>query len=130
MPHRRHAEAFLQRLAEVLPAGYRAVIEDEILWLISPDGGAAGAGADWLTADVLLADEALVGSVQSLHQIQQEIAEETTEPWPPHWGEGSPGFPEPKAELVGDRLYLWFGDKAMPVLAFSPIDLRDVILRD
>ncbi len=130
MPDARHARAFLAQMSQVMPTGYRVFIEGEMLRLVSPDGGGAGSSAYWLTADVLLPDEALQGAVQSLHQIQQEIAEETTEPWPARAGPGSRSFPEPDGEIVLDDLHLWFGDKAAPVLELDLIDLSEVLLRD
>ena len=60
----------------------------------------------------------------------QEIAEETTEPWPAASGPAYGGFPEPDGAIVGDELYLWFGDRTAPVLALEPIDLSEVLLRD
>jgi hypothetical protein len=125
-----HAEAFLAQMSAVMPPGYRLEIDGEILWLTSPDGGIAGSSSYWLIQDVLLEDDALIGAVQSLHQIQQEIAEETTDPWPATSDPEYRGFPEPAGQIVGDRLHLWFGDKAEPVLELQPIDLADVILRD
>ena len=68
----------------------------------------------------------LIGAVQSLHQIQQEIAKETTDPWPATSDPEYRRFPEPAGQIVGDRLYLGFGDKAEPVLEFQSIDLADV----
>ena len=69
-----HAEAFLAQMSAVMPPGYRLEIDGEILWLTSPDGGLAGSSSYWLMQDVLLEDDALIAAVQSLHQIQQEIA--------------------------------------------------------
>jgi hypothetical protein len=40
------------------------MIDDELLLLIGPDGGIAGSSAYWLTADALLEEEAVAGSVQ------------------------------------------------------------------
>lgn len=128
MVSRAHTEAFLTQMDLVMPRGYRLQIDGEILWLISPDGGWAGSSSYWLVEDVL-PEEALAGAVQSLHQIQHEIAEETTEPWPAGSGAEYRGFPEPDGEIVGDRLNLWFGDQAHPVLALQPIDLADLIVR-
>ncbi len=125
-----HARAFLSELARVMPAGYRTVIDGEILWLISPDGGMAGSSSYWLTSDVLTEEEALIGAVQSLHQIQQEIAEETTEPWPARAGADYPGFPEPHGELIGDDLLLWFGNRDAPVLALHLMSLGGVLIRE
>ena len=125
-----HAEAFLAQMSAVMPPGYRLEIDDEILWLTSPDGGLAGSSSYWLIQDALLEDDALTGAVQSLHQIQQEIAEETTDPWPATSGSDYRAFPEPAGQIVGDRLHLWFGDKAEPVLELEPIDLAEIILRD
>jgi hypothetical protein len=129
VPELAHTRAFLKQLAEVMPDGYRVTIDDEILWLIGPDGGRSGSSARWLTTVALLQEEAVAESAQSLSQIQQEIAEGTTEPWPAAPGENYKCFPEPRAELVGNELHLWFGEKGAQVLALKPIDLGEMILR-
>jgi hypothetical protein len=128
VPELPHAQAFLARLSEVMPLGYRAVVDGDLLLLISPDGGRAGSSSYWLTSEALPEDEVLTCAVQSLHQIQQEIAEETTEPWPAPSGSDYKGFPEPDGELVGDQLRLWFGAADAPALALRPIDVSGVIV--
>lgn len=130
VPRPSYAEAFIKQVSAVTPAGYRIELDDECLWVISPDGGMAGSSSYWLTRDVLLDEEALYSAVASLDQIQQEIAEETTEPWPAASGPGYSGFPEPDGAIVGTELRLWFGDRRAPILAFDPIDLSDVLFRD
>lgn len=127
VPDNPHARSFLEQLAEVMPAGYQTTIDGEILWLIKPDSGRAGSSSYWLTSEALGREEAVDCAIQSLHQIQQEIAEDTTEPWPAQTAAGYRGFPEPDGELVGEDLHLWFGDKTEPVLSFRPIDLGSVI---
>jgi hypothetical protein len=64
-----------------------------------------------------------------LDLAQQWIAEETMEPWPARSGTDYSGFPEPDAELDGNTLRMWFGDRASPVLALEPVDVADAILR-
>ena len=59
-----------------------------------------------------------------------DIDDETIEPWPAASGPEYRGFPEPGGQIVGDRLHLWFGDRAEPVLELESIDLADVILHD
>lgn len=125
-----HADVSLAQMSAVMPPGYRLEIDGEILWLTSPDGGRAGSSSDWLIQDVLLEDDALVGAVQGLNQIQQEIAEETTDPWPAASGPEYGGFPEPGGQIVRDRLHLWFGSRDEPVIELEPIDLANVILSD
>ena len=125
-----HARAFLAQLSEVMPLGYRAVVDGDLLLLMGPDGGRAGSSSYWLTREGLLAGEVLACAVQSLTQIQQEIAEETAEPWPAWSGPEYGGFPEPDGELVDDQLRLWFGAVDAPALALRPIDMSGVIVRE
>jgi hypothetical protein len=125
-----HGQAFLAELLRHLPPGFAVEFDGSVLWAVSPDGGRAGTTADWLTADVLLDDEAVDGAVGSLNLVQQEVAEETTEPWPATSGEGYRGLPEPDGEVSDDALHLWFGPQDAPVLRLSPISLRGVLLRD
>jgi hypothetical protein len=129
VPELPHARAFLAQLSEVMPPGYKAVVDGELLLLMSPDGGQAGSSSYWLTSEALLEDEVLTCPVQNLSQIQQEIAEETTEPWPAPSGPDYKGSPEPDGELVGDQLRLWFGAVDAPALALGPIDMTGVIVR-
>lgn len=113
-----------------MPLGYRAVVDGELLLLISPDGGRAGSSSYWLTSEALREDEVATCAVQSLSQIQQEVAEGTTEPWPARSGPDYSGFPEPDGELVGDQLRLWFGTVDAPALVLGPIDMSGVIVRE
>jgi hypothetical protein len=125
-----HGSAFMGEVSRHLPAGYGVRLDDGWLWAVGPAGPLAGQPADWLTADVLLGDEALKDAIASLGLIQQEVAEETVEPWPASTGPGYRGFPEPDGEIVGDDLRLWFGPRDQPALRLSPISLSAVLLQD
>ncbi len=72
-----------------------------MLWLTGDHGRIARSSSSWLTSDVLREDEVVPSAVQSLHQIQQEIAEATTEPWPAMSGPDYRAFPEPDGTLGG-----------------------------
>ncbi len=120
----------MRRLSTVVPPGWGLELDGDMLWVTGTQGRIAGSSSAWLINDVLLEDEVVPGAVQSLHQIQQEIAEATTEPWPAASGPDFRAFPEPDGALVGNELLLWFGDRSDPVLALDPIDLADVILRE
>jgi hypothetical protein len=130
-----HARAFLEQLQSVLPAGYVAVVEPAPfgsceLWIKGPELW-SGYAADWLLDTAVLEDDALAGATWALEQAQSVIAELSTEPWPATWRVGyHGGLPAPQAELVDDQLYVWFGDRASPLLELGPTDLRDVILKD
>ncbi len=130
MAQPQHADMFIYEMSSVLPPGYSLEIEHEVLWLLKRDGSMAGSSSYWLTSDSLLEDEAVSYAVQSLHQIQQEIAEDSTEPWPARSGPGYAGFPEPGGAIVENELHLWFGSAEAPVLVLGPIDLDGVLVRD
>jgi hypothetical protein len=119
---------FAEMISRVLPEGYRVHVSD-LVYLVGPNG-TAGSSAHWLTTDVLLEDEAIGNAVHNLDSIQTEIAEVTREPWPARSGPGYGGFPEPGAELVGDRLRLWYGPREAPVLDIGSVDLHGVLLRE
>lgn len=125
-----HGQVFIEELARHLPAGFAVEFDGYLLMAIGPDGPLAGTTADWLTADVLLADEAVEGAVGSLNLIQTEFADETTEPWPSTAGLGYQGFPEPDGEVVGEDLHVWFGARDAPVLRLRPISLHGVLLQE
>jgi hypothetical protein len=130
-----HGRSFVDQLQAILPAGYVVVVErapfDSCeLWIKGPELG-SGYAADWLLDTALLEEDALAGAAWALDQAQSVIAELSTEPWPATWRVGyDGGLPAPQAEVVDDQLYVWFGDRAAPLLELGPIDLRNVILKD
>lgn len=68
--------------------------------VIGPDGPLASGGASGLTDDVLLEEEIVSVVLGVLGLVQQEVAEETIEPWPARSGKDYRGFPEPHAEIT------------------------------
>lgn len=114
-------------MTAVVPSGWGLEIDGDMLCVTGTQGRIAGSSSPWLVSDGLLEDEVVPGAVQSLHQIQREIAEATTEPWPAASGSDFRAFPEPDGALAANELLLWFGDRSDPVLALDPIDLADVI---
>jgi hypothetical protein len=61
-----------------------------------------------------------------LDQIQDEVAEVTTEPWP---ARAPDPMPEVFAEIRGDNLVVGFGDPHDPALALGPLALADLARR-
>ena len=84
-----------------------------------------------LTDELVFEDELLDQARDTLDRLQTEIAHNTTEPWPARAGRGyRGGLPVPHAELVEDRLHLWFGPRDHPILKFTPLDFGNAILLD
>lgn len=119
MSESERARLFVEQLSAVLPQGFQAGVRGDRLWLAGI--WTSGASVHWLSTDVLLEDEAINGAVQMLDQIQSHVAHATREPWPAVTGPGYAGFPEPNAEMVGDEIRMWFGDRERPVLELGPI---------
>lgn len=124
------ANAFLEAVSAVMPRGWSLELLGGSLKVLDPDGRSTGIGAAWLASPTLFRDDAIDEAVQTLNQIQQEIAEDTTEPWPAISGQEYRGFPGPDGAWVGDELHLWFGEESEPVLRLKPISFSDVILSD
>ncbi|MFZ0042845.1 MAG: hypothetical protein WAK93_16155 [Solirubrobacteraceae bacterium] len=121
----------MAELSRHLPMGFGVKLDDDgSLWAVGPEGPLASQPADWLTADLLLEDEALDGAISCLNLIQQEVAEETTEPWPATTGPDYRGFPKPDGAIIGDDLHVWFGPRNRPTLRLSPTSLSAVLLRE
>jgi hypothetical protein len=55
----------------------------------------------------------------ALEQLQTELAELSTDPWPGHGGD----LPPLEVRVTGRRVEAWFGDEGEPVLALAPIEL-------
>jgi hypothetical protein len=125
-----HAQSFLEQLGAALPPGYEVRLDTDWLQMTGPPVG-VGVPAAWLLDTALFEEDATSGATAILDQVQTAIAEETTEPWPAKWQRGyRGGLPRAEAEVVGDRLYAWFGRTNSPMFELGPVDLAAVILRD
>ena len=110
--------AVVERLAPALPEGFSLTFSPDSLLLHREVERVDEIWLDWAVEG----SELLAPAVESaLDQLQDTLAEETTDPWP---GRGS--LPGAAAEVRGDALHLWYGDADAPVLAFEPIPLADL----
>lgn len=120
------------RLAAVVPAEMHAcVLEPGIVQIRDADGVVAGVDIahllGWHGPETQPPGDWVRGAAhQLLDQVQAEIAEATTEPWPQG---GSEALATPHAELTadGDAVRLLYGDPAAPVLELAPLPLADVL---
>jgi hypothetical protein len=122
------------RLAAIVPDGFHVELADDMLWFRSDQGRFPGQMGDYHagstgiwpredfitctthegTAEKCAADVAR----HALDVLQDYIAEAIHEPWP-----GQRVMPEPRTEVRGSALHLWYGDTDDPVLACEPISL-------
>jgi len=122
-------EALVASLQEVVPDGYRVARtvpgtqpgHNGGVYYLAPDGSGAGTYYDgFLPADVLAArrpvgvqDHAAVAALarHALDDLQDFLAEETTDPWPARSGGR---WPPARAVLRSATLQWWFGDPDHP----------------
>jgi hypothetical protein len=110
--------ALVERLSPALPEGFSLTFSSDSLLLHRELERLDEVGLDWAVEG----PDLLAPAVRSaLDQLQDTLAEETTDPWP---GRGS--LPGAAAEVRGDALHLWYGDPDEPVLALEPIPLADL----
>ena len=62
--------------------------------------------------------------LELLSQVQDVVAEATTEPWPLVVVNGRREMAMPNAAVEGGRLHMWYGDGAAPALRLPPVDLN------
>ena len=113
------------RLNEVVPDGFTVVAEDENV-VLRHNGKVVGSTG---MAEIVESSENLdhlpqnmeTGARAILSNVQDWIADTTTEPWP-----GKRSLPNPDAQVTGERLEAWFGDQDNPVLKLRPLDLAAV----
>jgi hypothetical protein len=128
--------ALASRLAAIVPAGFHVEVRDGELWY-SADEGLLG-GYDFGQAGTFVREmfdvfgeteqERAEGAAQkALDDLQDYVAEATTDPWP-----GQTSMPTPFAQVRGGLLHLWYGgpDIDSPVvLACEPVPLAELSRR-
>jgi hypothetical protein len=106
--------------AEPLNGGYWAYA---VGFEVSYPRGSVASGPFWvLTSDT---PRHLVrhAAEQLMSNVQDDIAERTTQPWPMTYEGARKDMALPEAEIVGDELRLWYGRGASPVLKLPVVSL-------
>lgn len=122
------------RLAAIVPDGFHVELADEMLWFRSDQGRFPGQQGDYNAgaAGIRLHEDfttctqyertaeecAAIVARHALDALQDYIAEAIHEPWP-----GRRVMPEPRAQVRGSVLHLWYGGPDDVVLACEPISL-------
>ncbi len=122
------------RLAAIVPEGFHVTLAGDMLWFRSDQGRFPGQQGDynvgstgtWPQQDFMTCTEyegtaeecAADVARHALDVLQDYIAEAIHEPWP-----GQRAMPEPRAQVRGSVLHLWYGGPAGVVLACEPIPL-------
>ncbi len=124
------AALLADRLAAIVPAGFRVEARDGWLWYSADRGRFPGQHGDYCVGQVAMdvtasfgadgePDADLVGpAVQALDELQDYVSEATHDPWP-----GTRSQPGPHARIRDSMLHLGYGDPDVPVLACDPIPL-------
>lgn len=122
------------RLAAIVPDGFHVTLEGDMLWFRSDQGRFPGQQGDYNTGSTgtwpqedFMTCTAYEGTAEdcaadvarhALDVLQDYIAEAAHEPWP-----GQRVMPEPRAQVRGTQLHLWYGGPDDVVLACEPISL-------
>jgi hypothetical protein len=123
------ADALATRLRAVVPSAVRVVAERATVFLRDPDGHGIGIDIAFHASFPEAgsgADRVRTAAACALEAAQDELTMVTTEPWPPR-GRGQ--LPNPHADLTadGDKVRLFYGDPAAPVLELEPLRVVDVL---
>jgi hypothetical protein len=66
-----------------------------------------------------------MATLNVLSAVQDYISIALRQPWPRHSGLGE--IPLPNVILEDSQLQMWYGDRESPAVAFSPIDVRQLL---
>jgi hypothetical protein len=117
------AQALVERLNPVLPPGFTARAEGDLVAIDAPDGlGSATHVGDLLDRDDLDPEDYASVAWTVLSMAQDVVSETTADPWPAAAGSGL-DLAEPSTSVDGSHIRLCFGAEDDPVLTLPPIDL-------
>jgi hypothetical protein len=127
----RLAREISARLSPVVPPPFRVSAVGAELHIEHPDGWGSIMPLDWLedpSDDRSAAELAELAVGNALNSLQDAVSEASREPWPP-LSPDSPRMMAPYETLFdGTQIHFWYGRaEGSPVIAFSPIMLRDVV---
>jgi hypothetical protein len=118
------AAALVQRLVAILPAGFTARADGDLVAVDAPDGfGAGTALAGLLDRDDLNPQDYADVAWNVLSMAQDVVCETTTDPWPAAVGPER-DLAEPGTRVDGGTIALWFGAEEQPVLTLPPIEIE------
>jgi hypothetical protein len=111
------AASLVERLNPVLPAPMSVAASSEVVEVYDD-----GRLVTWMSFVDAVPEEAVF---EFLDQLQRDVSEITTEPWPRDPG-GGYEFHDPAVEEREGALHVTFGPDDNPVLALEPIPLSDL----
>ena len=117
------ARELVARLAAILPAGFAARADAEIIHIDSPDGTGSATSLAHIDPDDAEAEDYASAAWNVLSMAQDVVSETGGDPWPAAVGPAR-DLAAPDTRVEGDAVHLWFGDEAAPVLRLAPIPLH------
>jgi hypothetical protein len=111
------ARALASRLNAVVPAPFRVTVEQERIYLLDDHGMCSGG-----TIVDLEIGEAVTGV---LTDVQDELTEQLTTPWP-HDPTRGYTFHEPGVAIRDGAVHFWYGQEHDPAQTFDPIPLAEL----
>jgi hypothetical protein len=113
------AHELARRMQDVVPSGIGITVEGDMLWFSSTShhGTAGSYGCQWLSEGEGKREHLLAEACRrALGDLQDFVAEATTEPWP-----GSGSMPHAGARVQDGSVLLWYGDGDNPVLLLEAL---------
>jgi hypothetical protein len=110
------------RLAAILPAGFAARVEGDVIQIEAPDGLGASTSVGHLDPAEAEPEDYADAAWNALSMAQDVVSETTPTPWPAPLGPGV-DLAEPGTRAEGRVIHLWFGVEQAPVLRLRPIAL-------
>jgi hypothetical protein len=118
------AQALVERLVPILPPGFAARADGDVVAIDAPDGlGGGTALAGQLDRDDLEPQDYADAAWNVLSLAQDVVNETTADPWPAAVGPGR-DLAEPGAQIEAGTIRLFFGAEDQPVAILPPIDLN------
>jgi hypothetical protein len=116
------ARVLVARLAPILPPGFAARADGEVVRIEADDGAGASTSLAHLDPDEAEPQDYADAAWNVLSMVQDVVSETVTEPWPAAL-DGTTDLAEPGAAAEGASVRLFFGPEDRPVLTLRSIDL-------
>ena len=119
------ADALVTAIADVLPAGFVARADGDVIYVDPPGGHGVSTSLAQLDPENTDADDYADAAWNVLSMVQDVVSESTAEPWPAALGP-SGDLPEPGTRVDGRTVHLYFGTDEQPILTVASIPLDAV----
>lgn len=116
------ARELVTRLSGILPDGFAARVDGDVVHIEPPDGPGVSTSVGYLDPAEAEPQDYADAAWNVLSMAQDVVSETAADPWPASVGPG-PDLAEPGTRAEDRAIVLWFGPEDAPVLRLPSITL-------